>query len=189
MRGASPPDASGVFAFVVSFCSVLRKMHWASLHLCFFCVIFCGEGTAPPRQMHWVSLHVLFLLLFFVFFLCFFFVMFLEAMWQREEATFEKKGWRGVGGEGWGVFACVVFFCHFCLLLLVFFLRDVLGSTVAVRGGNLLVSTVFFATVPACRGFFVSVSTDARGTRGWLRSGGEHWPYMIAADVQRIIPA
>ena len=55
-----PPDASGVFAFVVSFCSVLRKMHWASLHLCFFGVIFCGEGTAPPRQMHWVSLHVLF---------------------------------------------------------------------------------------------------------------------------------
>ena len=35
-----------------------------------------------------------------------------------------------------GVFACVVFFCHFCLLL-VFFLRDVLGSNVAVRGGNL----------------------------------------------------
>ena len=87
MRGASPPDASGVFAFVVSFCSVLRKMHWASLHLCFFCVIFCGEGTAPPRQMHWVSLHVLFFLLFFV--------------------------------------------------LLVFFLRDVLGSNVAVRGGSL----------------------------------------------------
>ena len=29
------------------------------------------------------------------------------------------------------------FFCHFCLLLLVFFLRDVLGSTVAMRGGNL----------------------------------------------------
>ena len=82
-----PPDASGVFAFVVSFCSVLRKMHWASLHLCFFCVIFCGEGTAPPRQMHWVSLHVLFFLLFFV--------------------------------------------------LLVFFLRDVLGSNVAVRGGSL----------------------------------------------------
>ena len=99
MRGASPPDASGVFAFVVSFCSVLRKMHWASLHFCFFCVIFCGEGTAPPRQMHWVSLHVLFFLLL-------------------------------------GVFACVVFFVIFCLLL-VFFLRDVLGSNVAVRGGNL----------------------------------------------------
>ena len=29
------------------------------------------------------------------------------------------------------------FFCRFCLLLLVFFLRDVLGSTVAMRGGNL----------------------------------------------------
>ena len=77
-----PPDASGVFAFVVSFCSVLHKMHWASLHLCFFSVIFRGEGAAPPRQMHWVSLHVLFFWLFFVFFLCFFFVMFLEAMWQ-----------------------------------------------------------------------------------------------------------
>ena len=36
-----------------------------------------------------------------------------------------------------GVFACVVFFRHFCLLLLVIFLRDVLGSNVAVRGGNL----------------------------------------------------
>ena len=35
-----------------------------------------------------------------------------------------------------GVFACVVFFVMFCLLL-VFFLRDVLGSNVAVRGGNL----------------------------------------------------
>ena len=35
-----------------------------------------------------------------------------------------------------GVFACVVFFVIFCLLL-VFFLRDVLGSNVAVRGGNL----------------------------------------------------
>ena len=80
------------------------------------------------------------------------------------------------------------FLVNFCLLL-VFFLRDVLGSNVAVRGGNLLVSMFFFATVPACRGFFVSVSTDARGTRGWLGSGGEHWPYMIAADVQRIIPA
>ena len=29
------------------------------------------------------------------------------------------------------------FFCHFCLLLLVVFLRDVLRSNVAVRGGNL----------------------------------------------------
>ena len=59
------------------------------LCVCFFSVIFCGEGAAPPRQIHWVSLHVLFFL-----------------------------------------------FVIFCLLL-VFFLRDVLGSNVAVRGGNL----------------------------------------------------
>ena len=97
-----------------------------------------------------------------------------------------------------------------------FFLRGVLGSNVAVRGGNLkkkgleegwgggrsasppdalgvfacvffLLFFVFFLCF--CRGFFVSVSTGARGTRGWLMSGGEQWPYMIAADVQRIIPA
>ena len=56
----------------------------------------------------------------------------------------KKKAGGGLGGgrsasppDAWGVFACVVFFCHFCLLLLVFFLRDVLGSTGAVRGGNL----------------------------------------------------
>ena len=72
MRGASPPDASGVFAFVVSFCSVLRKMHWASLHLCFLCHL----------DALGVFAYVVFFWLFFVFFLCFFFVMFLEAMWQ-----------------------------------------------------------------------------------------------------------
>ena len=83
----------------------------------------------------------------------------------------------------WVSLHVLFFFVIFCFLV-VFFLRDVLGSNVAVRGGNLIVATVL-----ACRGFFVSVSTDARGTRGWLRSGGEHWPYMIAADVQRIIPA
>ena len=83
-----PPDASGVLAFVVSFCSVLRKMHWASLHLCFFSCHFLwgGHSASPPDAL--------------------------------------------------GVFACVVFFVIFCLLL-VFFLRDVLGSNVAVRGGNL----------------------------------------------------
>ena len=88
MRGASPPDASGAFAFVVSFCSVLRKMHWASLHLCVFLCHFLwgGHSASPPDAL--------------------------------------------------GVFACVVFFVIFCLLL-VFFLRDVLGSNVAVRGGNL----------------------------------------------------
>ena len=31
-----PPDASGVFAFAVSFCSVLRKMLSVSLHVVFF---------------------------------------------------------------------------------------------------------------------------------------------------------
>ena len=58
------------------------------------------------------------------------------------------------------------FLVNFCLLL-VFFLRDVLGSNVAVRGGNLLVSTFFFLRRCRLAGFFVSVSTDARGTRGW----------------------
>ena len=38
----------------------------------------------------------------------------------------------------------VLFFLVIFCLLLVFFLRDVLGSNVAVRGGNLLVSTFFF---------------------------------------------
>ena len=70
-----------------------------------------------------------------------------------------------------------------------FFLPHVLGSNVAVRGGNLVVSTFFFCDGAGLPEFFVSVSTDARDTRGWLRSGGEHWPYMIAVDVQRIIPA
>ena len=85
-----PPDASGVFAFLVSFCSVLRKMDWVSLHLCFlFCHFLWGGRSASPT-------------------------------------------------DALGVFACVVFFFrHFCLLLLVFFLPDVLGSNVPVRGGNL----------------------------------------------------
>ena len=40
------------------------------------------------------------------------------------------------GADALGVFACVVFFVFFCLLL-AFFLHGVLGSNVAVRGGNL----------------------------------------------------
>ena len=83
MRGASPPDALGVFAFVVSFCSVLRKLHWASLHLCFFlCHFLWGGHSASPPDALGVFACVVFFLLFSVFFLCFFFVMFLEAMWQ-----------------------------------------------------------------------------------------------------------
>ena len=46
------------------------------------------------------------------------------------------------------------FLVNFCLLLLVFFLRDVLGSNVAVRGGNLLVSTFFFCDGAGLPGIF-----------------------------------
>ena len=77
--------------------------------------------------MHRVFLHLLFLSV--VFFtrcigrlcICVFFCHF---SWGGRSAS---------PPDALGVFACVVFFC----LLLVFFLRDVLGSNVAVRGGNL----------------------------------------------------
>ena len=56
----------------------------------------------------------------------------------------KKKAGGGLGGGRsaspqmlWVSLHVLFFFCHFCLLLLVFFLRDVLGSNVAVRGGNL----------------------------------------------------
>ena len=48
----------------------------------------------------------------------------------------------------------VLFFLVIFCLLLVFFLRDVLGSNVAVRGGNLLVSTVFFCDGAGLPGIF-----------------------------------
>ena len=105
-----------------------------------------GRGASPPQCMGRLCMCCFFSVIFVFFFLCFFFVMFLEALWQWEEATFEKKGTfkKKAGGGALGVFACVVFLLvNFCLLL-VFFLRDVLGSNVAVRGGNLLVSTFFF---------------------------------------------
>ena len=74
------------------FLSVVFFERWIGcLCICVFCsVIFCGEGAAPPPQMHWVSLHVLF-----------FFVIFLSSSSSCD------------------------------------FLHDVLGSNVAVRGGNL----------------------------------------------------
>ena len=49
----------------------------------------------------------------------------------------------------------VLFFLVIFCLLLVFFLRDVLGSNVAVRGGNLLVSTVFFCDGAGLPGIFL----------------------------------
>ena len=104
-----------------------------------------GRAQRLPPDALGVFACCFFLLFFVFFFLCFFFVMFLEAMWPWEEATLNKKRLEGGWGGGrsasppnaLGVFACAVFFRQFCLLLLVIFLRDVLGSNVAVRGGNL----------------------------------------------------
>ena len=103
--------------------------------------------------MLWVSLHALFFschfcLLLFVFFSSW-------CSWKQcgseRRQPLKKTGWRGVGGEGaapprqmhWVSLHVLFFLVIFCLLL-VFFLRVVLGSNVAVRGGNLLVSAFFF---------------------------------------------
>ena len=95
--------------------------------------------------MHWLSLHLCFLFCHF----CLLFVFFLPDVLGSNVAVRggnlkQKKAGGGLEGRAQrlppnalGVFACVVFFCHFCFLLLVIFLRDVLGSNVAVRGGNL----------------------------------------------------
>ena len=123
-------------------------MHWASLHLCliFFCHFLWGGHSASPPD----ALGVFACVFFSGYFLsssCVF-----SSWWSWKQCGNERRqplkkrlegGWGGGRSasppDAWGVFACVVFFCHFCLLLLllVFFLRDVLGSTVAMRGGNL----------------------------------------------------
>ena len=98
----------------------------------------------PPRCMGRLCMCCFFSVIFVFFFLCFFFVMFLEALWQWEEATFEKKGWRGVGGRAQRLpprcFGCLCMCCFFSVIfvfLLCFFLRDVLGSNVAVQEATL----------------------------------------------------
>ena len=70
------------------------------------------------------------------------------------------------------------FLVNFCLLL-VFFLRDVLGSNVAVRGGNLLVSTFFFcdgAGLP----FFFCISFHGRSRHS--RVVGVRWRTLAVYD-------
>ena len=137
-------NASGVFAFLVSFCSVLRKMDWVSLHLCFlFCHFLWGGRSASPPD----ALGVFACVVFFVIF-CLLLMFFLRDVLGSYAAVrggnFKQKKAEGglVGGAArppqmhWVSLHVLFFFRQFCLLL-VFFLPDVLGSNVAVRGGNL----------------------------------------------------
>ena len=74
----------------------------------------------------------------------------------------------------WVSLHVLFFFVIFCLLL-VFFLRDVLGSNVAVRGGNLLVSTFFFCDGAGLPGIFC-ISFPAMAPQQWHPSNGtQQW--------------
>ena len=123
MRGASPPDASGVFAFVF-----------------FVLSFFVGRAQRlPPNALGVFACVVFFrqfcllLLLLLVFFLR---DVLGSNVAVRGGNLKENKAGGGLGGRAQRL--CVVFFRQFCLLLLlVIFLRDVLGSNVAMRGGNL----------------------------------------------------
>ena len=129
-EGAAPPPRCMGCLCMCCFLSVI----FVFFFLCFFFVMFLealwqweeatfekkgwrGVGgraqRLPPRCFGCLCICCFFSVIV-VFFLCFFFVMFLEAMWQWEEATFKKKAGGGCIGR-----LCM---CCFLGLIFVFFL-------------------------------------------------------------------
>ena len=92
----------------------------------FVCVIFCGEGTAPPRQMHWVSLHVLF----FGYFLSSSCVFSSRCSWKQcgseRRQPLKKKAGGGLGGRAQRppprCMGCLCMCCFFSVIFVFFFL-------------------------------------------------------------------
>ena len=230
-EGAAPPPRCMGCLCMCCFFSVIVVFFF----LCFFFVMFLealwqweeatfekkgwrGVGgraqRLPPRCFGCLCMCCFFSVIF-VFFLCFFFVMFLEAMWQCRRQPLKKKAGGGCIGclcmccffcylssscvfsssqrlppDAWGVFACVVFFLSLLSSSCVFSSWCSWKQCGSERRQPFSFHGFFLRR---CRlaGFFwyQFPRTLAALAGGQVGSGGEHWPYMIAADVQRIILA